>query len=276
MQKEIIVKKVPFPHTTKLFIGVIGVSAVLTVGAYSILHWRGNEMKICQETFMKATNATMRYNEDNPKYAIELPKYNCSISMSATGGIAPEPPEKIFNQVNLWSNMEILYDKICKKQINSPLCKDKDLLGRLYKITEDRLPWKNMFPILIGITNAESSLGTNFANDKVGGKCDGRNNWGGTKYQINDDNSRNYSRALNWFHYWPLYSGSAVDEYGCNLYPFESIEEFWVTKVNGMRFGYKSCIESNKPIRCISYAYVGNPKVAEQSWINNVSSFLNN
>jgi len=67
--------------------------------------------------------------------------------------------------------------KICNKQINSPLCKDKELLARLYKITEDRIPGKNFFPILVGITNAESSLGLNFANDNVGGKCYGRNNW---------------------------------------------------------------------------------------------------
>lgn len=41
------------------------------------------------------------------------------------------------------------HKKICDKQINSPLCKDKELLARLYRITEDRIPGKNMFPILI-------------------------------------------------------------------------------------------------------------------------------
>lgn len=268
---QIIVKQIKFPVTTYQFLWVIWLGGLVLMGAYNAFGWEENQMKMCQESFMKATNEIVQYNIDNPKYKIELPKYNCTTNLNATGGIAPEPPEKSYNQVNLWSNMEILYDKICKKQINSPLCKDKELLGRLYSITESRLPWKNMFPILVGITNAESSLWINFANDKVGGKCDGRNNWGGTKYQILDDNSRVYKRSLNWFEY-----SNSVDQYGCNLYPFESIEEFWITKVNGMRFWYKSCLESLKPIRCISYSYVGNPKVAEQSWINNVSSFLNN
>lgn len=161
------------------------------------------------------------------------------------------------------------HKKICDKQINSPLCKDKELLTRLYRITEDRIPWKNMFPILIWITNAESSLWLNFAKDSVGGKCDGRNNWWGTKYQILDNNTRVYARKLNWFDY-----KNSKDQFGCNLYPFESIEEYFITKVNWIRFGYKSCIESETPIYCISGAYVWSKEVHEQSWIDNVSQFL--
>jgi len=161
------------------------------------------------------------------------------------------------------------HKKICNKQINSPLCKDKALLARLYRITEDRIQGKNMFPILIWITNAESSLGLNFAKDSVGGKCDWRNNWWGTKYQILDNNTRVYSRKLNWFDY-----KNSKDQFGCNLYPFESVEEYFITKVNGMRFGYKSCIDSKTPIDCISYKYVGNPNIAEEWWKKNVAYFL--
>ena len=161
------------------------------------------------------------------------------------------------------------HKKICDKQINSPLCKDKELLARLYRITEDRIPGKNMFPILIWITNAESSLWLNFAKDSVGGKCDGRNNWWGTKYQILDNNTRVYSRKLNWFDY-----KNSKDQFGCNLYPFESIEEFFITKVNGMRFGYKSCIESKTPIDCIWRTYVKWDWKSKPSWNNNVAYFL--
>lgn len=191
---------------------------------------------------------------------------------TATGSVIPVP---LWNSIKWKSNpterelLDWLQVKICWKQINSPLCKDKELLGRLYKITEDRLPWKNMFPILIGITNAESSLWLNFANDKIGGKCNWRNNWWGTKYQILDDNTRVYVRNLNWFNY-----KNSSDQYGCNLYPFDSIEEFWTTKVNGMRFWYKNCIDNKTPIYCISGAYVGSKEVHEQSWIDNVSEFL--
>ena len=126
-----------------------------------------------------------------------------------------------------------------------------------------------MFPILIGITFAESSLGTNFAKDYVWGFCTGRNNWGGAKYQIHDDNTRTYKRELNGFVF-----ENSVDQYGCNLYPFKSIDEFWISKVNGMRYWYDSCIKSDTPITCISYSYVGNPNVSEVSWVRNVSQFI--
>lgn len=242
----------------------IGIVLFLSISTYGILYWKGNALQMCQESYMKATNEIVRYNEDNPDYIIPLPEYNCNevlLQLNASGSKVP-PPSEI-------SKLSI-HQKICNKQMHSPLCKDKELLAKLYKITEDRLPWKNMFPILIGIANAESSLGLDFANDNIWGKCYGRNNWGGTKYQILDNNTRVYKRNLNWFVY-----ENSVDQYGCNLYPFESIEEFWITKVNGMRFGYKSCVESEFPIKCISYAYVGNPYVSEKVWVKNVAEFVN-
>lgn len=163
---------------------------------------------------------------------------------------------------------------VCKKQQNSPLCKDRALFDRLYQITEERIPGKQFFPILLGITNAESSLWLDFAKDRVGGTCTGRNNWGWTKYQIHDDNTRTYSRSLNWFNYWQAYSWRFVDQFWCNIFPFASIEEFFITKVNGMRYGYKGCIDSKTPIRCLSYKYVWDPNVAEESWIANVAHFV--
>jgi hypothetical protein len=33
-----------------------------------------------------------------------------------------------------------LHQDVCKKQINSPLCKDRKLFDRLYLLTEERLP----------------------------------------------------------------------------------------------------------------------------------------
>ena len=64
------------------------------------------------------------------------------------------------------------------------------------------------------------------------------------------------------------------DANGCYLYKFESIDDYWISKVNTIRYGYKGCINSNTPIKCLSFAYVGDRNVAEQSWINNVSIFL--
>lgn len=228
------------------------------------------KLDACKETQKPELQMIISYN-----WSIErVSKRNNNVEEStASGSVIPVP---LWNSIKWKSNpterelLDWLQVKICWKQINSPLCKDKELLARLYKITEDRIPGKNMFPILIGITNAESSLGLNFAKDSVGGKCDGRNNWWGTKYQILDNNTRVYSRKLNWFDY-----KNSKDQFGCNLYPFESIEEFWTTKVNGMRFGYKSCIDSKTPIDCIWRTYVKWDWKSKSSWNNNVAYFLN-
>lgn len=154
-----------------------------------------------------------------------------------------------------------LHEKVCKKQINSPLCKDRALFDRLYHLTEERLPNKQFFPILLGITNAESSLGLNFAKDKVWGTCTGRNNWWWIKWKINDDGSRQKDQAI-------------PDKYGCYLYQFDSIESYWISKINTFRYGYKWCIDHKTPVWCISWAYVWDRNVHEQSWIRNVSIFL--
>lgn len=241
------------------------VSLVIGWGIIYSLYWGETELIMCQEEFMKATNSIYRHNEAYPKYPSPLPTYDCNklISWTSSGATIVSAPKRqeVIDNIN---------KRICEKQINSPLCKDKELLGRLYDITEERLPMKQFFPILIGMTNAESSLGLDFAKDKVGGTCTWRNNLGWAKYQILDNNTRVYKRNLNGFDYkYPR------DQYDCNLFPFESIEEYWISKVNGIRYWYKGCIDNAKPIECISYAYVWNEKVAERSWINNVSYFLN-
>lgn len=198
--------------------------------------------------------------------------------LNASGGIAPvssqikiSPDSETMDEflVRIDMNLDKLHKIVCKKQINSPLCKDKELFGRLYHITEERLPMKQFYPILIWMTNAESSLWLDYAKDKVWGTCIGRNNWGGAKYMINDNNTRVYKRNLNWFDYtYPR------DQYDCNLFPFESVEEYWKSKVNWIRYWYKGCIDSPTPIKCISFAYVWDRNTAEQSWIDNVSHFL--
>lgn len=159
------------------------------------------------------------------------------------------------------NTLDVLHDKVCQKQINSPLCKDRKLFDRLYQLTEERLPWKNFYPILLWITNAESSLGLNFARDRVWWTCTWRNNFWGIKWKKTDD--------------WKSVKDQQIpDQYGCYLYKFNSIEDYWISKVNTMRYGYKGCIDSKTPIRCLSWPYVGDRNIQEQSWINNVSIFL--
>lgn len=178
----------------------------------------------------------------------------------ATGSIVA--PSRTVEEAKERFNHAKLYQDVCKKQINSPLCKNRALFDRLYQITEERLPWKNFYPILLGITNAESSLGLAYAKDNIGWTCADRNNWGWIKWKINDDGTRQKDQPI-------------PDQYGCYLYRFDSIEDYWISKVNTVRFWYKWCVDHKTPIRCMSYAYVGNRYVAEESWIKNVSIFLN-
>lgn len=183
----------------------------------------------------------------------------------STGSTVP-PSQVIYlysdKEVEMMDKLSNLHKDVCKKQINSPLCKDRELFDRLYQLTEDRLPWKNFYPILLWITNAESSLWLNFAKDKIGWTCAGRNNWWGIKWKKTDDGKSVRDQQI-------------PDQFWCYLYQFDSIEDYWISKVNTIRYGYPWCIDSPTPIKCLSYAYVGDRNVAESSWIRNVSIFLN-
>jgi hypothetical protein len=167
-------------------------------------------------------------------------------------------------------------ENICSAAPNSPICGKWDLYARLQDITLTRLPeakYGRMWEILLGITYAESHIGQNYAKDKVGGSCVGRFNMGGTKYQILDNNKREHSRQMNGFNYGVEFHSRYEDQYGCNLYPFQSYEEYWETKVNGMRYGWHRCIVGNpQPITCMANGgYLTGNKA---NWIKNVASFL--
>lgn len=198
-------------------------------------------------------------------YDHRLDSKKCEEVMIWTGKLAPttsKPPSKIVEESKAKFAYAKLYQDVCKKQINSHLCKDRKLFDRLYQLTEERLPWKNFYPILLGITNAESSLGLNFAKDTIWGTCAGRNNWGWIKWKKTDDGKSVKDQQI-------------PDKFWCYLYKFDSIEDYWISKVNTIRYGYPWCVDSPTPIKCMSYAYVGDRNVAESSWINNVSIFLN-
>lgn len=210
--------------------------------------------------------------------------------MNATGSIVPVPSktvgdtnapktEKPISKVP--ESDKILMDKVCEygklpdKGV-SPLCGNWKLFYELKKITEDRLGsgWQ-WFNIMVGMSYAESHIGINYARDGVGGTCVGRNNWGGAKYKINDDNTRIYRSITN--SYWQSTVNGKVlfmDKFWCNLFPFHSIQDYWISKSNGLRYGFAHCKNSGKPVTCISYKYVGNPDVSEKAWVWRVGIFL--
>lgn len=149
--------------------------------------------------------------------------------------IVPENPENPKISKNL-------YEKVCEKKPNSPICKDKELFERLQKITEERTDKPYMFAMLLGISNSESSLGTNYT-PHAG--CANYNNFGGIKWRKTDDGESIRDQPI-----------PQAD--GCWLYKFESYEDYWISKVNTIRHGYTGCLVDNPNIalQCISKWYV--------------------
>lgn len=161
---------------------------------------------------------------------------------------------------NIAKDTNSLHSRVCKLQPTSPLCTDKNLFDRLEKITKERTDYPYAFPILLGITNSESSLGINFAPQK----CGVHNNWWGIKWK-KDDNNKNIKDQ-------PIPQAD-----GCWLYHFDSVDDYWISKTNTFRYGYDGCFNDNpkKTLECMSRYYVGEKGSVKYSWVNNASIFLN-
>lgn len=149
---------------------------------------------------------------------------------------------------------KLLMSRVCKYgKINdkiSPLCNNRDMYMSGKKIFSDRNVPRD---IAIWVMYAESHIWINYA-----GSCDESwNNRGGIKYRILDDGSRERDQPIpNWN--W------------CRLYKFKSLDDYFISKANTFT-KYSWCFNKDKPITCMAYNYVGNPKVAEQSRIYRVS-----
>lgn len=111
------------------------------------------------------------------------------------------------------------------------------------------------FWIALWIMNAESTLGKNYAK-----WCNSTyNNWWGIKWKKLDDGTNVKDQPI-------------PDANGCWMYRFDSMDDYFQSKANTLWIGYKACFSRDNPIRCISFAYVWDPNIAETSWINNVAS----
>lgn len=145
---------------------------------------------------------------------------------------------------------------ICEKSPFSRLCNNSFLQKKLQYISETR---GVDFWLMVGIAQAESRLGTDFASG-----CDeSYYNWGGVK-----------ARRLD--------SGKIIRDYpipdnnGCWIYKFNSLEDYWISTANIIRYGYldKGCDEEEDTARCISRCYVGGCGSGEEEyWINAVNGF---
>lgn len=171
-------------------------------------------------------------------------------SQEAIPEVEAEYRETIELKIQTTERQEELMRRICDKW--SPMCNKWNLFMKANDIFESR--WVP-FWIALGIMNAESTLGKNYAR-----WCDSSyNNWGWIKWRKLDDGTSVKDQPIpdsNW----------------CYLYKFDSMEDYFISKANTLGIWYKACFTKEKPIRCISYSYVWNPNIAEQSWINNVAS----
>lgn len=148
------------------------------------------------------------------------------------------------------TDIDELYNQICAKVPNSPICWNKELLKRIDTIGQQKwVPTR----LLIGVSYAESHIGVNFNREA----CRGYNNWFWLKWKKHDNGK------VEWFT-----KDRKKDANGCWLYKFQSIEEWFYSLANTISLGYKSCQNNTT---CLAYWYVGNPNVAEPSWIKHVS-----
>lgn len=156
--------------------------------------------------------------------------------------------------VDTWHSKRdlLLMSRVCwTAKGKSPMCNDWTMYYSWKKIFENAGVPRG---IALWIMNAESNIWVNYA-----WTCDSSwNNRWGIKWRKNDDWTTTKDQAIpnNW---------------NCYLYKFDSIEDYFKSKANTLWLWYKSCFKTDNPIRCISYSYVWNPKVAEPSWIKNVA-----
>jgi hypothetical protein len=146
----------------------------------------------------------------------------------------------------------LLMSRICwTAKGRSPMCNDWSMYYSWKQIFEDAGVPRG---IALWIMNAESNIWVNYA-----WTCDSSwNNRGGIKYRKNSD--------------WSVAKDQKIPNNGCRLYKFDTIDDYFKSKANTLWIWYKACFDGrNEAIKCISYAYVWNPNVAEPSWIKNVA-----
>jgi len=115
------------------------------------------------------------------------------------------------------------------------LCGNWELFGKLKAISTARgVP----FGLAIGITLSESTIGTAFkstSTDYDDSVCADNNNWAGLKARTLDNgkSTREYTDGSG-----NTVTASYPDAHGCWLYPFHSVEDFWTSFNNTIKYGY--------------------------------------
>ena len=167
----------------------------------------------------------------------------------------PKAPVKSIKAGAVYADYDIIPEDeimqaICKYgQIHwntSPLCNNYDLLDRIKAISKEE--WVS-YRLMLGITYAESHIGTNFKPQH----CSTTNNWAGIKW----DSDKN----KDW-------------KDGCWLHQFEDVEAFWRSFSKSIYNWYVS--KDCDTAECISRRWVRWDWTLDgkQWWINRVNLFV--
>jgi hypothetical protein len=148
-------------------------------------------------------------------------------------------------------------EKICKRAKTSPLCNDRPMYYMIKsKADKENVPiW-----ILLGIMSKESWFGTLWHHTNVENCRANTFNWHWSKAD------RRADRAYRDQYIWPW----------CRLYKYESIEHWIQSLVYTIGRWYKACLSrktSRDMVVCISYKYVWQPNVSEDTRVNHVLSY---
>lgn len=153
-----------------------------------------------------------------------------------------------------WYSDSELMQKVCKRAENSKLCNNYDLFNVLKAIA-----WNYNVDvwILLGIMAHESKFGTSYHKNNREDCRENTNNRHGSKANHTSEWAKRTTTVWKW----------------CRLQKYDTIEEGMISLARTIGIGYKTCMSKGDPVSCISYAYVGDPKVAEHTWVSDVKSF---
>ena len=151
---------------------------------------------------------------------------------------------------------KLLMSRVCLYGVlnwkTSPLCNNWKLYYSLKSISQSK--WVP-FEVALGITYAESHIGIDYNKPA----CSSYNNWGWVKGRVTSN-----GKVTPWKY---------PDNNWCYLYRFDSIEDYWDSKMNLLKVNYldKWC-QGTKQVSCIATWYVGKTwtLVGKQPWINRV------
>jgi len=153
-------------------------------------------------------------------------------------------------QRRIYTDSEYM-DKICRVSEKSPLCNNYDLYNVLKSLAS-----KYNVPIwiLLWIMHKESKLWTSYHHTNTADCRENTNNRHGSKANHTSEWAKRTTKVWPW----------------CRLQKYDTIEEGFISLARTIGIWYETCFKGDDPIKCISYKYVWDPKVSEETRVYTV------